>query len=100
HLKHIQGVYQEPRQLLKMIADGRFVEMDEADLCCGFGGLYSFFHNQTASAINKRKVRAIKATGANLVVTGCPGCLIYLRQGIEREKLPIKAKHLIEVLKG
>ena len=100
HLKHIQGIYQEPRQLLKMIADGKFVEMDEADLCCGFGGLYSLFHNKTASAINKRKVRAIMATGANLVVTGCPGCLIYLRQGIQLNKLPIEAKHLIEVLKG
>ncbi len=100
HLKHILGIYEEPRQLLKMIADGKFVEMDEADLCCGFGGLYSFFHSQTASAINKRKMKNIKATGANIVVTACPGCLIYLRHGIQQEKLPVKAKHLIEVLKG
>ncbi len=100
HLKHIQGVYQEPRQLLKMIANGRFVEMPEADWCCGFGGMYSIFHSQTASAINKRKMKNIKTTGANIVVTECPGCLIYLRQGIQREKLSVKAMHLIEVLKG
>ena len=100
HLKHIQVVDQEPRQLLKMVADGRFVEMEEADWCCGFGGLFSLFHSKTASAVNKRKMKNIKNTGANLVVTGCPGCLIYLRQGIQREKLPLKAKHLVEVLKG
>ncbi|TKJ35884.1 hypothetical protein CEE39_00710 [bacterium (candidate division B38) B3_B38] len=100
HLKHIQGVDQEPRKLLKMIADGKFVEMDEADLCCGFGGLYSFFHSQTASAINKRKMKNIESSGANTVVTACPGCLIYFRQGIQLKKLPVKAKHLIDVLRG
>jgi iron-sulfur cluster protein len=98
HLKRGAGVWQQPRQLLA--ASGReVVEMAHADRCCGFGGSYSFTsHPNIARNILADKVADIEKTGAACVAMDCPGCLMQIRGGLEKQGTPVRAAHTIELL--
>ncbi|MDT8440068.1 MAG: LUD domain-containing protein [Desulfuromonadales bacterium] len=98
HLKRGAGVWQQPRALLT--GSGRqLVEMAHSDRCCGFGGSYSFTSQpEIARRILGDKLRDIEATGASCVAMDCPGCLLQIRGGLEKEETPIRAVHTIELL--
>jgi iron-sulfur cluster protein len=98
HLKRGAGVWQQPRALLA--ASGReVVEMAHADRCCGFGGSYSFTsHPNIARNILADKVADIEKTGAACVAMDCPGCLMQIRGGLEKQGTAIRAAHTIELL--
>ncbi|TLM63951.1 MAG: 4Fe-4S dicluster domain-containing protein [Deltaproteobacteria bacterium] len=98
HLKRGAGVWREPRRLL---ADsGReLVEMGHADRCCGFGGSYSFTsHPDIARRILGDKVADIAATGAACVAMDCPGCLMQIRGGLDKQGPPVRVAHTITLL--
>ncbi|HXV20702.1 MAG TPA: heterodisulfide reductase-related iron-sulfur binding cluster, partial [Desulfuromonadales bacterium] len=98
HLKRGAGVWQQPRALLA--ASGReVVEMAHADRCCGFGGSYSFTsHPNIARNILADKVADIEKTGAACVAMDCPGCLMQIRGGLEKQGTAVRAAHTIELL--
>jgi iron-sulfur cluster protein len=98
HLKRGAGVWREPRHLLT--ASGRdLVEMDHADRCCGFGGSYSFTsHPDIAKNILADKLDDIRGSGATCVAMDCPGCLMQIRGGLEKQGTSIRAAHTIELL--
>ncbi|MDF1581443.1 MAG: LUD domain-containing protein [Desulfuromonadales bacterium] len=98
HLKRGAGVWREPRALLA--ASGREVtEMAHADRCCGFGGSYSFTsHPNIAKRILGDKVDDIKDSGVPCVAMDCPGCLMQIRGGLEKQGVPVRAAHTIELL--
>jgi iron-sulfur cluster protein len=98
HLKRGAGVWQQPRSLLA--ASGReVVEMAHADRCCGFGGSYSFTsHPNIARNILADKVADIEKTGAACVAMDCPGCLMQIRGGLEKQGTAVRAAHTIELL--
>jgi len=98
HLKRGAGVWEEPRSLLA--ASGReVVEMDHADRCCGFGGSYSFTsHPNIAKNILFDKVKDIEKSGAACVAMDCPGCLMQIRGGLEKQGSTVRAAHTIELL--
>jgi iron-sulfur cluster protein len=98
HLKRGAGVWQQPRRLLE--ASGReLVEMTHSDRCCGFGGSYSFAsHPDIARQILADKVRDIEASGATCVAMDCPGCLLQIRGGLDKQGSGVRAKHTIELL--
>jgi iron-sulfur cluster protein len=98
HLKRGAGVWQQPRALLA--ASGReVVEMAHADRCCGFGGSYSFTsHPNIARNILADKVADIENTGAACVAMDCPGCLMQIRGGLEKQGTAVRAAHTIELL--
>lgn len=98
HLKRGQGVSAEPRQLLKLACGGGFVEMNEADRCCGSGGLYGLTHRRTSLNILSRKIENMAETEAATAATGCPACLVQLQEGIINSKLDITPLHTIEIL--
>jgi glycolate oxidase iron-sulfur subunit len=98
HLKKIQGIEKEPRELLSSCLGKRFKDMKGADLCCGFGGLFSILYPEVATRINQKKMEKIIESGAQVVATACPGCIIYLREGVMRNRLPIEVKHIVEIL--
>ena len=100
HLGRGMGVTTEPRQLLHSIAGNSLVEMTRADRCCGSGGLYGLTHPKTSRSILRSKTDAIRATGAKTIVTGCPGCIIQLRDGIRHYREEIEVCHIIETLAG
>ena len=98
HLKRGAGVWKEPRELLS--ASGRMVvEMAHSDRCCGFGGSYSFTsHPSIARRILADKMADIEKSGAACVAMDCPGCLMQIRGGLEKEGRNVRAAHTIELL--
>jgi glycolate oxidase iron-sulfur subunit len=78
HLVRGMGVTLEPRTILSSIDGIKFVEMEGSNECCGGAGSYQFENVDISSAITSRKINNIRATGAHIVVTGCPGCRLTL----------------------
>lgn len=98
HLKRGAGVWQEPRQLLET-AGYELVEMTHADRCCGFGGSYSLTsHPEISKRILGDKLRDIAASGAACVAMDCPGCMLQIRGGLEKQGAKARARHTIELL--
>ncbi len=98
HLKRGAGVWREPRALLA--ASGRELsEMAHADRCCGFGGSYSFTsHPAISRRILADKLSDIEKSGATCVAMDCPGCMMQIRGGLEKQGLTVRAAHTIELL--
>jgi len=76
HLRHVQRAHQHVRTVLSPYAD--LVELDDDGLCCGAGGAYAALHPDMAGEIRDRKVAAIRRTGAPVVASANPGCIVHL----------------------
>ena len=76
HLRHVQGAHQHVRTVLAPYVD--LVELDDDGLCCGAGGAYAALEPSLASAIRERKLQAIERSGAALVASANPGCVMHL----------------------
>jgi len=96
YLRFGQKVIAEPRRILNSIA--RFVEMKDADRCCGLGGALGLFHPEISTKIAEAKVKAIVESGADIVATGCPGCIIFLREQLARRGIQKDVLHTMQVL--
>jgi glycolate oxidase iron-sulfur subunit len=99
HLSRYQGITREPRELLQAIPGIEFRELPEADWCCGGAGSYSMCHYEVSMQILERKMSNIRATGASIVVTPCPACILQLRYGAQRFGVPVEVVHLSEMLR-
>lgn len=98
HLKRNLGIYGEPRELLTS-RGYQLVEMKYPDRCCGFGGSYSVRFPEISGPILDAKVRDIVETGAKIVATDCPGCLLQISGGLEaRGHRDIKVVHTAELI--
>ncbi len=98
HLAHAQGIRREPRALLEQIPELELREIREAELCCGSAGIYNILNPVPARELGDRKAANIVATGADLLVTANPGCLMQVTSAIERSGHPMGMVHTIEVL--
>ncbi len=98
HLGHAQRVRSQPRKLLASVPGLELVELKEADICCGSAGIYNVVHNQMAARLLRNKLRRIDETGAELVLTANPGCLLQLRAGVKRRGNRRRVLHVIELL--
>ncbi len=98
HLVHSQGISKEPRSIVQEIAGDNFRELEEATWCCGSAGIYNVLRYDDASRLLERKIENIKNTGAELVITGNPGCLAQIESGIKKEGLDIEVLHPATVL--
>jgi L-lactate dehydrogenase complex protein LldE len=92
------GIFDEPRRLLAEVKGLDMVEMEDSRACCGFGGLFSKRFPEVSQAIGLEKIKQIQATGAEWVIGNDPGCLMNIQRHLNRLNLPIKVKHLVEVL--
>ncbi|WP_353684249.1 LUD domain-containing protein [Thermodesulfovibrio sp. 3907-1M] len=97
HLIRSLNISQEPRESL-ISAGLKLVEMFESDTCCGMGGSYSLKFPEISGTILRRKLENIKKTETKLVCTDCPGCVMQIRGGIDKEGLQIEVKHSLVVL--
>ena len=97
HLK-TQGIVAEPRELLKNLPNVEFVEMEKASACCGLGGTFSVYHYDTSKQIGAAKLEGIRESKADLVATGCPGCIMQLQDTINHGNLKVKAVHILSLL--
>jgi glycolate oxidase iron-sulfur subunit len=83
HLSHAQRVRSQPRELLAGIPGLRVAEIAEGDLCCGSAGVWNVLNPKPAAELGARKATNVRATGADLLVTGNPGCLMQIRRALE-----------------
>lgn len=98
HLKNIQKIHQEPRNLLKKIKGINFVEMNEAGKCCGAAGSFCVYHREISQKISKRKAQNIIASEAQVVATSCPSCEIGIKKGLLEIGEDRQIKQPIEIL--
>jgi glycolate oxidase iron-sulfur subunit len=97
HLRSVQGVWREPRELLA--AASEYEEMDLADRCCGQGGVFSFFYPELAEKIAGHKTASIARTRAQVVATTCPGCMMQLAGHLKHADPDRRVRHLAEVIR-
>ena len=97
HLR-TQGITSEPRDLLRALPQVEFVEMEEAAACCGLGGTFAAAHPDLSRTIGDRKLGGLRDSGAAVVASGCPGCVMQLQDIVNRAGLPIKAVHPLELI--
>jgi glycolate oxidase iron-sulfur subunit len=99
HLKWHQGISEDPRKLLRSLEGIEFVEMENADGCCGLGGPFGIGHRDVSLAIQAKKMESIKKTEAQVVATSCPGCLIQLMDGVRRHGLSVEVMHISQLIR-
>jgi glycolate oxidase iron-sulfur subunit len=98
HLRRAQQVWKQPRSLLAMIDGIEYIELPDADWCCGSAGSQLITHYETSLKVLDRKMDNLAATGAQIIASGCPGCQMQLNTGIERRGLPVRVVHPITLL--
>jgi glycolate oxidase iron-sulfur subunit len=98
HLRHAQGIHQQPRQLLAAVPQLELREIADAELCCGSAGIYNLLQPQAGRQLGDRKAAAVAATGAQLLVSANPGCAMQIAAGLRRVGRPLPVAHLAEVL--
>jgi len=98
HLTHGQKVTAQPRQLLKAIPNVQLTELPESSWCCGSAGIYNIIQPEMADQLLDRKVQHIKSTGAQVVATGNPGCLLQVVNGCRRAGVDVRVVHPITLL--
>ncbi len=98
HLNRSQGITAHPRQILRNLPGVNLVEMRDPQRCCGGGGSFSFYNYELSKQISQKKIKDIEATQASIVATGCPGCMLQLKDQLTQKGLPVKVKHLIQVV--
>jgi glycolate oxidase iron-sulfur subunit len=98
HLAHGQKVRQQPRTILKAIPGLHLVELKESDFCCGSAGVYNLLHPELGQQFLDRKIDRIKETGAEVVVSGNPGCSLQIEKGLKERGLDIRVVHPVELL--
>ena len=75
-----------------------FAPAAEEETCCGFGGTYSLKFADISREILDKKLADAVSTGAKVLITECPGCILQLRGGVEKRKLDLKVMHIAEAL--
>ena len=94
------GVKAQPRKLLATVEGLELKEMTDAEVCCGFGGTFCVKYPDISNKMVSDKAANIAATGAGTLVAGDLGCLMNMAGKLSREGLPVKARHVVEVLAG
>ena len=98
HLAHGQRVRTAPRRLLKAIPGVEFREMRGADICCGSAGIYNVVQNEMSMQVLASKMKSVNATGAGIVATANPGCMLQLETGVRMHGQKQKVMHVVELL--
>jgi glycolate oxidase iron-sulfur subunit len=100
HLIHGQRVVKAPRLVLAAILGLEVVPLAESTWCCGSAGIYNVTHPDAAERLGRRKVERIVATGAEMVVTGNPGCMVQISAGLRAIGSPIRVIHPVSLLRA
>ena len=98
HLVRFQKISAQPRNLLKGIPGVDFKEAAEADMCCGGAGSFFLTHYDLSQQILDRKMSNFDRTGAEQLVTGCPGCMMQLSSGVRKHGMPLEVVHTVQLL--
>lgn len=88
----------EPRRLLQNIEGAEFVELPNADSCCGFGGTFSVKYPEISVAILDNKIEAIEKSNVKAVISCDSSCLMQIGGRLSRNGSKVKALHIAEIL--
>ncbi|MGQ9669344.1 MAG: L-lactate dehydrogenase (quinone) large subunit LdhH [Desulfosoma sp.] len=97
HLCRGLKVVDAPREVLKT-ANMNYVPTRDEDVCCGFGGSYSLEFPEISAELLKRKLDNVAASGADMLVTDCPGCVLQLRGGADKQGRSFEVCHIAEAV--
>ncbi|HEX5709393.1 MAG TPA: (Fe-S)-binding protein [Pyrinomonadaceae bacterium] len=92
------GVSEQPRKLIAAVRGCEFVEAENSDVCCGFGGTFALKYPDISAAIADEKIRAIERSGAGTVVSCDAGCLMQMAGMLSRRGSPVRCLHIAELL--
>ncbi len=98
HLVHAQKVRSAPREILRAIPGLELVELEAPDRCCGSAGVYSFTQREMSLRLLDDKMRDVASTGAAVIATANPGCIMQLEAGLRRHGLSGRVVHVVELL--
>ena len=98
HLDRILGVREQPRKLIKGIKDIDFVEMKQSDLCCGFGGTFSYKFKDVSIEMVKQKCHYIEESGAEYCVAADSSCLMNIEGYLRKHNFRAKTLHITDLL--
>jgi glycolate oxidase iron-sulfur subunit len=98
HLAHAQGVRAQPRSLLRAIPGLDLREIPDPEICCGSAGIWNVLNPGPAAELGDRKARDVLSTGASLLITANPGCLMQISAAVHRAGATIRLAHTAEVL--
>jgi glycolate oxidase iron-sulfur subunit len=72
--------------------------MPLADLCCGSAGIYNVIENEMAMALLEKKMGSVNSTGAQVIATANPGCMLQLQAGVRLHGHGQRVVHVVELL--
>lgn len=97
HLKGVLGIAKQPRELLKYTPGISFIEMQNPDCCCGYGGSCAVRFPELSGPVVEKKLTAVEETEADILAVACPGCLMQLNRELSTRGSDIKVKHVAEL---
>ena len=98
HSQREMGVVEQPKALLRQLANVTLVENPREKECCGFGGTFSVKQPEISAAMVADKVESIQRTGATQVVSGDCGCLMNITGAAEKSRKPVTGQHIAAFL--
>lgn len=98
HLVHAQKITEAPRRILRAIPGLELRELSAPDRCCGSAGLYSLVQRDMSQRLLDDKMDDVAATGAAIIATANPGCMMQLEAGVAQRGSPERVVHVIELL--
>ena len=98
HLAHAQRITAAPRELLQSVPDLTVRELGDAGTCCGSAGIYNLVQPEAAGQLGARKAAAVADAGADLAVSGNPGCTLQIASALRDRGTPLPVAHVAEVL--
>lgn len=94
------GVQAQPRRLLDSVEGLELREMEDSNVCCGFGGTFCVKYPEISNVMVSDKCQAIENTGAETLLAGDLGCLLNMAGKLKRQGSAVRARHVAEVLAG
>ncbi len=98
HLNRELGISKEPISLLKSLGNIVLIDMDQSEVCCGFGGTFSTKYPEISTAMAEEKVANVKQSGADVVTAADMSCLMHMSGLIMRKNLDIKSLHIAQLI--
>ena len=88
----------QPEAILRNLPNINLVNLEQSEVCCGFGGTFAIKYSEISAAMMNEKVDLIEKSGADIVTSCDSSCLMNIDGGIRKRGLPVKAKHISELL--
>lgn len=98
HLAHAQRVKAQPRALIRAVPGVEFVDMPNADRCCGSAGIYNLVQPAMSMQVLDAKMTEVAETAPDIVVTANPGCMVQLEAGLRGRGMRARVMHVVDLL--